>query len=321
MKSYPFNRRKWLRPLPLLPLLLLMNLILGGCSEMKFLDRNASNVSKADDPRNDIRLTNIETDLTSAGVTIQRVHGAEAIYAPSRSILLVEDMRIDTFDTSSGLLQGQTRAETGTLYLANAPEAARGRNDMEFLGGVEYRSPQRSNPTSDSLRLQTERLVYEKDNERFISPSTNTITMAAPGKTPMTMKGTTLTASQDLSNISIQGGRMGLLNDADAKASYTRTLEEMNAVGKRAAEQLKNPPARPTPIVVEPTSAPPQRGTPIPVQPTVRPPQRGTPIPVERTPLPPTPAGTINIGPTKAPPTPAPSPDVPRLAPNPGRSR
>ncbi len=234
--------------------------LLSGCSEMRILDQPMHVVEQ--DPREDIRMTNIETDITSAGLVVQRVFGRDAIYAQSRNILDIEKMRIKTFNPETGVLQGETEAATGTIYLANHPEAQRNRSDMEFIGGVTYRAPSKEDPTTDGLSLETEKLILDNASGRFIGPSTHTIMMAPPGKTPIFMQGKTLRASRDLSNFSVQGGSMSPTQSNDTATSYIQKKHELELLSDVVDEQVRNPPPKQTPLVVGPPPEPPTRPAP-----------------------------------------------------------
>lgn len=251
-------------------------MLLTGCSEMRILDQPVQVVEH--DPREDIRLTSVETDITSAGLLTQRVYGRSAIFAQTRNILDINDMRIQTFDPETGTLEGETEAATGTVYLAAHPEVERNRSDMEFTGGVTYRAPAEENPAKDSLMLETDKLIYDNEAARFIGPSSHTIIMAPPGKTPITMRGSRLHASRDLTNISIQGGRMAPSQAQDAGSSYTEQRRELDKMAEQVRENSSSPPVRPTPLQVGTPPPPPER-PPAPEIPPMAPRPTATPRP------------------------------------------
>ncbi len=62
-------------------------LVLSGCSEMRFA--NLTEPSAKVDPREDVRLLDISTEMTSSGLTHQRVYGGEAIYSQASQVLTI----------------------------------------------------------------------------------------------------------------------------------------------------------------------------------------------------------------------------------------
>ncbi len=177
--------------------------VLTGCSDMKFV--NTSEVHSGKDSREDIRLTRISTDLTSAGLVQQRISGSEAIYSPRDGRLVIQSVGVHTFGEDN-TTKGITRSDMGLLYLADSAEAARKRKDMEFAGNVRHTMPVKTDPTTDSMQLFTQSIVWDDANSRFRCPGAYEMLLMPPGKRAIRTLGEAFEATQDLSRFTVSRG-------------------------------------------------------------------------------------------------------------------
>lgn len=263
---------------------------LAGCGDMVMLDKGE--VVRPNDPREDIKLQGISTDITSGGLLLQRVDGSEAVYSQSRNLLNIAEIDVNTMGPDH-TTQGITQARKGIVYLAPDPVSKRKRSDMVFSGDVNYRAPAKDRPNSDSLQLKTEELIYDNQAEEFQGTSTHTVVMLPPGKRPMYMSGSKLRVPRDMRRFSMVQGSLGPDPSTDTKAVYSEKIKELNAAAGPATGIAA--PARPTPIVVEQAPAAPVRPTPIEVQPIEAAPPRMTPIPAPPVVASPTPIAPANL--------------------------
>lgn len=246
--------------------------LLSGCGEMQMLDKR--DFTRANDSREDIRLTNISADLTSAGLVLHRVKGSEARYAQERNLLQIKDIQVVTYGPDA-TTEGITQSRRGTVYLSADPAAHRNRSDIVFAGNVYYHAPLKENPSTDTLQLRTEQLVYDDLKQDFEGLSTHTVVMIPPGKRPMYMKGTQLRVPRDLSQFSMLRGAVGPVRPEDAvTSSYAQVSRELQGIAN-AASAAERPLIKPTPIEVYKDEGPPQR----PAIPQV-PPLQPSPTPV-----------------------------------------
>ena len=227
-------------------------LALIGCSEMKFVNASDTASQVTHDPRRDIHLTGVVTEMTSGTALVRRVVGDRGIYSEDLGLIRLEKARIEPFREEGGL-QGVTTSDHAIIYLADQPTSAVHRRDMEFAGNFRYRAPAEHDPTTDSLSLSTERLVWDEEAKLFRAPLPYRMISSAPGKPPMVLKGRQFVATRDLQSFSMEGG--SLTNDPhrDAREALAPLGEEIRKTADELAVKYRPAPL-PTPIEI-PTSA------------------------------------------------------------------
>jgi hypothetical protein len=246
--------------------------LLSGCGEMQIV--NKKDFTRVNDPREDIRLVQLSADLTTAGIIQHRVKGTQATYSQAKNLLLIDQIDVTSFN-AEGTTQGITEADSGTIYLAADASAGRNRSDIRFVGDVNYRSPAPDNPSTDTMQLRTDELIYNDVKQEFEGTSTHTVVMMPPGKRPMYMQGSQLRVPRDLKRFSMLKGSVSPTQSDDLASSYTRLSKELQDIA-RSASAGQAAPARPTPIQVETPEPAPQR-PPEPSVPRIQP--SPTPVP------------------------------------------
>ena len=166
---------------------------------------NSTEPVAAKDPREDIHLTGVNTDMTSGGVVEQKIRGNTALFSQSESRLIVDDMSLATM-ADAHTTRGITRADHGTFFLAAVPEEKRGKSDMLFQGHVTYRAPVATDPTSDSLHLKTSTIVWDNALQKFLCPVPYEMMLFPPGKNAIRQIGQGFEANRDLSRFVVRGG-------------------------------------------------------------------------------------------------------------------
>lgn len=280
---------------------------LVGCSEMRFAGKD--DVRPANDTREDVRLTGVNADLTSGGKTLQRVGGDRAVFSQNQNLLRINEVEVEMVG-DAGKTEGVTEAKVAEIYLADAPDKSRKRSDMEFSGGVVYRSPQPGNPEEDTLRLNTEQLLFENASGLFRSNTSHTITMLPPSKKPIFMTGKAFTATRDLTRFDVQAGAIVPEQDAGSQTAYKDVLSSLTSTAEQVESEAGTTSNRPQLIVAPATLAPPER----PVLPAVpkleQPPQSPTRIQVPARETPPQRPPAPQLPEPAAPPTPTPPPGI-----------
>ncbi len=221
-------------------------LLLTGCSEMQFAGQTELVPEK--DPREDIVLTSVSTQMTSGGVVQQRIAGQEAVFSEAENQLTIRGISVAML-ADSGETKSLTRADLGQIYFADRPAEQIGRRDMKFAGDVLYRNPQKNDPTTDSLQLTSQLILWDESEEKFISPTGYEMLLLPKGKKPVRQRGKGFEATQDLSRFVVKAGSVTTDMGSDPAEDRKQMEEDLNAwrqeAEERAAEKLDVPLAIP----------------------------------------------------------------------------
>lgn len=296
-------------------------LFLVGCSDMKFV--NSTDASDGPDPREDIRLTGVEADLTSGALLQNRVHGTAGRYSEAQGLMLLSSVKVEAFD-SKGSLQGLTNATSATIFLRDRADWQRAKSDMDFVGSVHHRVPNKQDPTSDSVVLDTDHLRWIQKEQRFKSESPYRMTMIQANGRSMVAMGDEFRASRDLRSWMVSHGAIStnLTSDVRAEAAKARAMSE--AIVAESSGAPAAPQAAPIELPVD--MAPPDTAQPgmrpVDIQSTVSKqivggrqllrlnlPAPAQPAPTETTPEPPVETEVPALTPT---PSPTPNPVLER---------
>lgn len=183
--------------------MVLAALLLSGCSDMQFV--NATNLAPEKDPREDIVLTSVSADFTSGGLVEQRIQGKRAIYSEAGENLVVKNIAV-TAVGSDMTTRSITKADLGEIYFADIPEKKIGRKDMKFAGNVLYRTPEATNPTTDSMRLTSDLITWDESEQKFRSPMGYQMILLPKGQAPIRQTGKGFEAAQDLTRFVVKTG-------------------------------------------------------------------------------------------------------------------
>src|SRR5690349_18354703 len=99
-------------------ILVVASLCLSGCSDMQFAGKQDLMPQK--DPREDIILTNVSTQMTSGGLVTQEVEGKDAVFSNNSSDLIIKGIQVTTLGDDKST-QSITKAEVGQIYFADRP--------------------------------------------------------------------------------------------------------------------------------------------------------------------------------------------------------
>lgn len=203
------------------------------------------------DPRADIVLTNISADITSGGLVQQKISGKQSVFSQADNQLTIRDIQVTAIGEDRAT-RSVTQADLGQIYFADRPDEGIGRKDMRFAGDVLYRNPQKDDPSTDSMRLKSELIVWDESEQKFKSPAFYEMLLLPKGKTPVRQSGKSFEAAQDLSRFVVKTGVITTEMDGDPTASR-REMEEQFEVWRGQVEQTGNDqPVRPPPIVLPP---------------------------------------------------------------------
>lgn len=285
--------------------ILLAPLLLFGCSEMQFASTPAA--TEEDDGREDMHLTGVVTDMTSSGLVQNRIVSDKAIYSERKSLLVLNDVQVHSFG-EAGQAKGVTSAKKGTVYLANQKiikgnkTVDRHKDDLEFAGNVQHRALKKDDPTTDTMRLNTEELLWSEADQRFKTNAFYRMLMYRPNQPPMIAMGDGFTATQDMRSWLVRYG--GLSTTGDPNAREAGEIMRKNIKTEVEARERGHS----TPVLQKPIDLPVIDGAaPPPAAPITVPPGLDTAskIPAEKIQVPPaidaaaqqTPAGKIEIPP------------------------
>jgi hypothetical protein len=174
-----------------------------GCGKLEFV--NTAQPVPAKDPREDIHLVGVNTDMTSSGLVEQKIRGKKALFSQSENKLIVDNMSLATM-SDAHTTRGITKADTGTFYLAPVGADKRGKSDMVFNGHVTYRAPLATDPTSDTLQLKTKTIIWDNGLQKFLCPGPYEMTLFPPAKNAIRQVGEGFEASRDLTRFVVRGG-------------------------------------------------------------------------------------------------------------------
>lgn len=227
-------------------------ILLGGCSDLKFLNAADLGAEEAD-PREDVRLTGVAADITSGGLVERRVQSSLGVYSQARNFLELNAVRVEGYSKDQRL-EGITSADKATVHLADKPalKPPRSRNDIEFVGNVRHRVPSKDDPSTDSVNLQTERLEWDQKTQRFVCPSYYKMTMSQPGKPPLVALGDAFSTTRDMRQWVVTHGGMTTREGVDVREEAKRKREEIaNIVAMEKTMRSDAPEAKPIEIPLE----------------------------------------------------------------------
>lgn len=236
MKSPILN--KLVRTTLLLALIFANFQLLTGCSDLIFVNNTEQVPEK--DTREDIVITSLSANLTSGGVTLQRVGGDEAIYSTSENRLYINDINVITYN-SDKTTQSITHSNMGAIYLADSAEYGRKRKDMEFSGNVLYRAPMKDTPTSDSLRMTTEHVIWDQNALKFYAPQNYEMILSQKGKNPIRQLGQGFEATRDLRRFVVKAGAVTSDMVKDPRLEQDKFMQEFKQLSGDVAAELNKP--------------------------------------------------------------------------------
>lgn len=226
------------RPTLFMPLVLsiLISMALSGCSDMKFVGK--TNLVPEKDPREDIVLTNISTMLTSGGLVQQKVGGSSAVFSNTSNDLTIKDIGVVTFGVDR-TTQSITTADVGQVYFAADPKRNIGRKDMRFAGDVLYRNPQKDDPSTDSLQMRSEVILWDQGKEKFISPTGYEMVLFPKGQRPVRQTGKSFEAGQSLTRFVVKAGSVSTKDEPDPAGERARLMGEFEKWKTAADSEVK----------------------------------------------------------------------------------
>jgi hypothetical protein len=220
----PTNRRKpWYQGLGVLCL----SLCLSGCGPNAFVDRR---FDESRDDRENLRLTGVDARVSSGSAELRRMRGGIATLDDVQGILHMDRVQVDTL-SATGTVEAITVAGSAQAYLKDQslvsgdgapPNLSPGipgqnptsaslprRNDFAFSAGVVHRI---MGTATDTLRLQTDKLLWEQESKLFRAPGAFQVTVApSAGDSPspgMTMRGVAFVATAGMERWNVLGGSM-----------------------------------------------------------------------------------------------------------------
>jgi hypothetical protein len=222
-------------------------LALSGCTEMRFV--GSSDLEAEEDPRENIRLTGVVTDMTSGPLVTTRVMSSEAVYNERRRVLSLADVQVLMFNPA-GAVEGQTLAERGVVYMAPDRKAQRGKNDIELSGNVVHRVPRADDPSTDSARLTTAQVRWDNTAQRFRGEKPFRMMMYQPGRPPVVAMGDGFVATKNLREWDVKHGAVGTDTGSDPREKGAAVRAEMEAIaGQTDVGQM--PPPQPVALPPE----------------------------------------------------------------------
>lgn len=201
--------------------------ILPGCSDLEFAGEGTLVQEK--DPREDIVLTNVSTQMTSGGLVQQEIAGNEAVFSQSANELTIKEIQV-TAVGPDGAVRSVTKADLGQIYFSDRPAELIGRRDMKFAGNVLYRNPQKDDPTTDSMRLSSELVVWDESEGKFKSPYGYEMLLLPKGRQPVKQWGKGFEATQDLSRFVVRTGALTTDLDGDPAVERARLEQEFSVI-------------------------------------------------------------------------------------------
>ena len=223
-------------------------LALAGCSDMRFVD--AKKETEAD-PRENIVLTHVVADMTSGGALMHRVKSREAVYEETRKGLALTGLNVEIYDNKHRL-QGETQAATGRVYLADDAKAGRLRNDFELTSDVHHRVPKTDDPTTDSIQLTTENLVWSGRTSQFLGDKPFEICIFQPGKSPIGVSGDGFRVARNLKRWVFMHGAVSTGGTSVPREEIDKRREELNRLGDQLAVGVVNQPKRGDGVIAPP---------------------------------------------------------------------
>lgn len=228
-------------------MLCMVALLLCGCSDMQFV--NATNLVPEKDPREDIVLTNMSADLTSGGLVEQRISGEKAVFSEMGQDLAIQGISVTGFG-SDRATRSITIADLGEIFFEDMPSRGVGRRDMQFAGDVLYRTPQANDPTTDSMRLTSELIIWDESEQKFKSPQGYKMILLPKGQTPIVQTGKGFEAAQDLSRFVVKTGVVTTQPGVDPDALRDKLEKQFELWTEEVDRSTGSGFVKPTPIIL-----------------------------------------------------------------------
>lgn len=243
------KHKSMLRSLQGFLLLVVSALTLTGCTDMMFADADVLIPEK--DPREDIVLTNVQAELTSGGIVQQQISGNQAVFSQASDELIIKDISVTMFSDGNST-RSLTQAELGQIHFADKPELDVGRRDMKFAGDVLYRNPQVNDPTTDSMRLTSELILWDESEQKFKSPMGYEMLLLPKGSAPVRQFGKGFEATQDLSRFVVRTGVVTTELEGDPSREREAMERQFDAWRQEVEEATGNAPDLPKQLEVPP---------------------------------------------------------------------
>lgn len=233
-------RRRIPRPM----LLAAAALAIAGCSDIKIF--KAGKLPEQD-PRENIQLTGVIADMTSTGTLTNRVYGKQATFMPSQNLLEFRDLKTQAFDRGT-TVQSETSSKAATFYLADMPQIPRHKSDIEFWGNIHHRTPDRNDPTTDSVSLTTEQLLWDGAADRFRCSTKFQLTVSAPGKLPFRTQGDSFASTRDMHWWNVSYGIITTDSDPNPRIRVSKMMDDLTSVVREAESGMPATDAKPPTI-------------------------------------------------------------------------
>lgn len=206
-------------------------LVLAGCSDFKFVNSQATDASE--DPRENIVLSGVNAYLTSGSLVQNKVRSAAATFIEMKGILKLSGITVESFGENASL-QALTTANAGTVFMVDSPSQKRRKSDISFEGNVIYRAPSKSDPTTDSITLSTESLLWDTAEQKFRCDTFYRMVMSVPGRPPFIALGDEFVASSNLRWWNVRHGALGTGIDAGVREASAKSRDELVAFEEAA---------------------------------------------------------------------------------------
>lgn len=225
---------------------------------MKFSERTKrppGEVPQAEDIQKQIVLTDVRAEFSTGTILERRVGGDSAVYDPAKGKIRMERTVVAMY-APGGALRGETISGGADIYLSDVPSAGRVRRDLVFTGGVRHRNPATDDPTTDSLSLTTERMLWDDKLAVFKGPLPFEARVTTPEGKSSIIAGTRFEASRDLKTWAVGGASTttgaddGSTGPRPRMAALARGLIDKSEVLAKTAPK----PSRPPPLVLPPVS-------------------------------------------------------------------
>jgi hypothetical protein len=222
---------------------------LSGCSDMQFVGEESLVMEQ--DPREDIVLTNVSTEMTSGGLVQQQIAGTKAVFSQTQNELTIKGITVTAL-ADEGVTQSVTQADLGQIYFSDRPEEQIGRRDMKFAGNVLYRNPQKDDPTTDSMQMTSELILWDESEEKFKSPHGYQMLLLPKGRAPVRQWGKGFEAAQDLSRFVVRTGALTTQMVGDPSAERAELEAQFEVWREEAESGAANRAPLPTPMDLPP---------------------------------------------------------------------
>lgn len=212
-------------------------ILLSGCSDLLFV--NSQDKISESDPREDILLTNLSAELTSGGLALQTIKGTNAKFSTQENQISIDNIDVFTYGEEE-TTQSITQSNFGSIYLADNPASGRNRKDIEFSGDVLHRSPMKDNPSSDSLQLRTEKIIWDDTEAKFLAPDSYEMLLSRPGQKTIRQLGKGFEATQDLKRFVVRSGVVTSDLENDPRRDQKKIVEELSNLADEFQKEDNN---------------------------------------------------------------------------------